>query len=73
MSDTDPRNDEMHLVNPSDIFKDPHLVNPSDIFKDSTILRKSPINGLDDSLNQMDFKNEETLLTDDALDLQVFM
>ena len=60
MSDTDPHNAEMHLVNPQDIFKD-----PSDILRPQLDLQRQ-----NSSEPQIEAFQE---LTDEDLNLQLFL
>ena len=63
MSDTDPYNAEMHLVNPQDIFKN----NPPDILPNSQLEETQRQNS---SELQIDMFQE---LTDEDLNLQLFL
>ena len=61
MSDTDPGNAEMHLVNPHDIFRDQNMISGLNLNQNGQIFDK-------DSTFIMD----ELAVTDDDLNLSVF-
>ena len=63
MSDTDPHNAEMHLVNPQDIFKN----NPPDILRNPQLEETQRQNSTEP---QIDMFQE---LTDEDLNLQLFL
>ena len=60
MSDTDPHNAEMHLVNPQDIFK-----NPPDILRPQNDIQRQ-------NSSELQLENFQEL-TDEDLNLQLFL